>query len=298
MSMNYTVIIPHHNIPELLDRCLSSIPRRNDIQIIVVDDCSGEEYLSLIKKVENKYPNVMFVYDRKGGGGGYARNVGLSYAQGRYLIFADADDFFNDCFNNILDDYIEANEDLIFFKGNSVDTDSYLPAHRADHLNGYIDAYIKGKDREGNLLRYKFGEPWARMVRSSIIFENDIHFDETNIHNDTTYAYLVGFYGKTLRVDTRPLYCVTVRSGSVSVCTDNNRIKTRIAVFARAEQFFEAHSIPVEVTEHYVQLLRLLAHGNISLYNECSKIIAEYGTSIWRVYIRTIKTFCGILIRR
>lgn len=298
MSINYTIIIPHHNIPELLDRCLSSIPRRYDVQIIVVDDCSDKEYLPAIHEVEQKFPGVVFVYDKEGGGGGHARNVGLTFAQGKYIMFADADDFFNDCFNAILDDFIEAEEDLIFFKGNSVDTDTYLPAHRADHLNSYIDAYLKGGDKEGNLLRYKFGEPWARMVKSSVIFDNDILFDDTKIHNDTTYAYLVGYYGKTFRVDTRPLYCVTVRSGSVSARSDANKIKTRVAVFARAEQFYKAHNIPMEVTEHYVQLARLLAHRKFSLYNACCKIITDYGTPMSCVFVKTVKTFCSILMRR
>lgn len=36
----YSVIIPHKNTPELLRRCLSSIPKRGDIQIIVIDDNS------------------------------------------------------------------------------------------------------------------------------------------------------------------------------------------------------------------------------------------------------------------
>ena len=298
MSINYTIIIPHHNIPELLDRCLSSIPRRDDVQIIVVDDCSRKELLPAIHEVEKKFPGVVFVYDKKGGGGGHARNVGLTYAQGKYIMFADADDFFNDCFNAILDDFIGAEEDLIFFKGNSVDTDSYAPAHRADHLNEFVDAHLRGEDINGNLLRYKFGEPWARMVKTSVIFDNDIRFDETKIHNDTTYAYLVGYYGKTFSVDTRPLYCVTVRSGSVSVRTDDSRIKTRVSVFARAEQFYKTHNIPMEVTEHYVQLARLLAHGKFALYSECCKIIVECGTPIGCVYTRSIKTFCDILIRR
>ena len=298
MSINYTVIIPHHNIPKLLDRCLNSIPRRDDVQIIVVDDCSGEEYLSAIQELESKYSHALFIYDRKGGGGGYARNAGLSYAKGKYIMFADADDFFNDCFNNILDDYIDSDEDLIFFKGNSVDTDSYAPAHRADHLNEFVDTHLRGEDINGNLLRYKFGEPWARMVKSSVIFDNDIRFDETKIHNDTTYAYLVGYYGKTFRVDPRPLYCVTVRSGSVSVRTDDNRIKTRVAVFARAEQFYKAHNIPIQVTAHYVQLARLLAHCDFSLYKECSRIICDYGTSMLVVQSKTIRTMFSLLMQR
>ena len=40
--INYSIIIPHKNSPELLERCLNSIPERKDIEIIVVDDCSNE----------------------------------------------------------------------------------------------------------------------------------------------------------------------------------------------------------------------------------------------------------------
>ena len=38
---NYTVIIPHYKIIDLLGRALASIPDREDIQILVVDDNSG-----------------------------------------------------------------------------------------------------------------------------------------------------------------------------------------------------------------------------------------------------------------
>ena len=44
--VNYSIIIPHYDIPDLLVRCLKSIPVREDVQVIVVDDCSpgNEEY--------------------------------------------------------------------------------------------------------------------------------------------------------------------------------------------------------------------------------------------------------------
>ena len=41
-SFRYSIIIPHKNIPELLIRCLNSIPDREDIQIIVIDDNSTD----------------------------------------------------------------------------------------------------------------------------------------------------------------------------------------------------------------------------------------------------------------
>ena len=38
--MNFTIIIPHKNIPLLLSRLINSIPVREDLEIIVVDDGS------------------------------------------------------------------------------------------------------------------------------------------------------------------------------------------------------------------------------------------------------------------
>ena len=40
MSTVFSIIIPHHNIPGLLRRCLDSVPRRDDTEVLVVDDGS------------------------------------------------------------------------------------------------------------------------------------------------------------------------------------------------------------------------------------------------------------------
>ena len=58
MEYIYTIIIPHHNIPSLLRRCLASIPKRIDLQTIVVDDHSDELYLDDLQSLEKEFPNV------------------------------------------------------------------------------------------------------------------------------------------------------------------------------------------------------------------------------------------------
>ena len=40
-NVKYSIIIPHKNSPDLLKRCLESIPDRTDIQVVVVDDNSS-----------------------------------------------------------------------------------------------------------------------------------------------------------------------------------------------------------------------------------------------------------------
>lgn len=90
----YSIIIPHKNIPDLLRRCLDSIPQRPDIQIIVVDDNSCSDKVDFAHFPGREREGVEIVYTREGLGAGYARNVGLRHAKGRWLLFADADDYF------------------------------------------------------------------------------------------------------------------------------------------------------------------------------------------------------------
>lgn len=51
--IRYSVIIPHKDIPDLLDRLLRSIPKREDIEVFVVDDNSDPKIMAGYKEMEN-----------------------------------------------------------------------------------------------------------------------------------------------------------------------------------------------------------------------------------------------------
>ena len=59
MNCHYSIIIPHKNIPALLQRCLDSIPSREDIQIIVVDDNSSSTEVNFTKFPGNNRKDVV-----------------------------------------------------------------------------------------------------------------------------------------------------------------------------------------------------------------------------------------------
>ena len=92
MHPTFSIIIPHKEIPDLLMRCLQSIPVSEDIQVIVVDDNSADADTYLERYPELLRPYLEFIRTTKGGGAGYARNVGLEHDKGRWLLCADADE--------------------------------------------------------------------------------------------------------------------------------------------------------------------------------------------------------------
>ena len=76
-TIYYSIIIPHHNIPNLLQRLLDSIPVRSDTEVIVIDDGSSEDVVKKLKEFEKSYLNTRFIYSKESKGGGAARNIGI-----------------------------------------------------------------------------------------------------------------------------------------------------------------------------------------------------------------------------
>lgn len=276
MEISYSIIIPHYNIPDLLMRCLKSIPVREDVQVIVVDDCSPDADTYLERYPELSRPYLEFYSTEKGGSAGRARNVGLKHAKGKWLIFADADDFFSICFNDILDTYSDNSEDVIFFNANSVDL-NYLPSDRVKHLNRMIEKYLTDEAKDATLLRYAFGEPWCKIIKRSLIEDSSVLFEESPIHNDTYFSYMVGHHASNIAVDIRAGYFVTARPGSVSKQLDEKLLLTRMDIFAKKNRFLADSKInyfdPI-----FWQPLRIATENNmVEVLNQCYEIAETYG---------------------
>lgn len=234
---NFSIIIPHKNIPSLLKRCLGSIPNRPDLEIIVIDDNSNEESIKELKTVSRD--NLQIVYTKEGKGAGFARNIGIGKAKGKWILFADSDDFYEKEFNNFLSNYKDSNADVIYFNAQS----NGYPHNRVAHLNYFIDLHNKDLERSEFLLKYAFGEPWCKMVKRSLINNESIFFEEVPIHNDTQYSYLVGFFAKKIHVDSRVLYTTTNQPKSLSKQSSRKIILTRACVFAKKNAFLRKKHI-------------------------------------------------------
>ena len=107
-----SIIIPHHNTPTLLQRCLDSIPADKGIQVIVVDDNSDPTKVDFEKFPGKVRPDVEIFLTKEGRGAGYARNVGLQHAKGDWLLFADSDDYFVQGFYDVIRKYIDNDTDM------------------------------------------------------------------------------------------------------------------------------------------------------------------------------------------
>lgn len=247
METNFTIVIPHKNTPTLLERLVDSIPPRDDLEIIVVDDHSDADVVDF-----NHFPckdraGLAVVMNKECHGAGYARNCALPLAKGRWILFADSDDFFNPGIDDFLDEYVSCDADIVYFNANSVDSETYEPSKRVNHLHEFIEDYHQDPQKGEMILRYLFTEPWCKMVKRELIERHHITFDETIIRNDVKFSYLVGHFAKKILVDDRQLYCVTTRQNSVSRGVGYKASMDELKVYAGWKKFFLDNHIPFEL---------------------------------------------------
>ena len=201
-GINYTFIIPHHNCPDLLARCLSSIPQRDDIQIIVVDDNSDEDK----KPAKCGRSEVEYIYIDKAEtkGAGRARNVGMSKAKGKWLLFPDADDQYIDNFLNCLDEYKNLNFDILYFNSEHKDciTGENIPDYA---LNKRISNYDNSQNSLDNI-KFRNYPPWDKMLLREFVLQHKLYFEEVPNGNDILFSLLAGYCAKNIHIDKRCLY--------------------------------------------------------------------------------------------
>ncbi|MBE6332281.1 MAG: glycosyltransferase family 2 protein [Bacteroidales bacterium] len=212
MEPNFSIIIPHHETPRLLSRLLASVPWSLQPEVIVVDDASGVEALAEVEKLRDEFDFQLYCIDRHTAGA--ARNEGLRHACGRWLIFADADDYFTSDAARLWQKHVSDTADVVFFDVTSAYSDSGRRAYR----DRQVKRLIRRSLRERSLwpLCALHTNPWGKMVRRALVADRRIWFEEIPSANDAMFSVQVGVEAARVLLDESEMYCVTVSDGSLT----------------------------------------------------------------------------------
>ena len=123
---------------------------KSQYEIILVDDASTDDTWKHIEDWENRFPNIIItVHCDVNGKMGRARNIGLTYASGEYIGYADSDDWTEpEMFEKMLEAAENGKMDVVVCKsirdhGNDYDK-SKAGTGRIDVMN--IDSEVKRKE--------------------------------------------------------------------------------------------------------------------------------------------------------
>ena len=199
--MKFSFLIPVFNKEKYLENCFNSILRQNydNYEVIIIDDCSTDNSVSIINKYVEKYDNFKLYKNGVNKKISYNRNKLIDLATGDYLIFLDADDYIS---NSLLEDllpYCNQNVDLIKVNIEHVNR----PAKDdKDKYNFYTNKDILSSDDAVRVFLSVNEKHYAicgsYIIKKALITENSIKYPENIvIHEDVaTTPVLISFSKK------------------------------------------------------------------------------------------------------
>lgn len=133
-----SVIIAAYNAEEYLSETMDSIflqtMDNSDYEVIVVNDGSSDNTLSILNSYKANYSNLTII-DKENGGPSFARNAGLDIAKGEYIFFFDADDILElDALTSMYDAASEKQADLLIGKYDIFNRHTTIEIHNLDDL--------------------------------------------------------------------------------------------------------------------------------------------------------------------
>lgn len=214
----YSIIIPHYNIPNLLARALNSIPQREDVEVIVVDDCSDPDVVDFEHFPGLNRSNTICILQKQKGYAGVSRNIAISKARGKWILCVDADDFLLPNAFDAIDKYRESEADVVVFKAESRMSDDLTKVALRNHaaqLCGFVDDCVEGKMDVRTLL-FSVWSPWCKLVKRELLLSHNIKFATTPCSEDVIWCAGVAAKEQKAEVSKDYIYCLTERDGSLT----------------------------------------------------------------------------------
>ncbi len=194
LRVKVSVIIPVYNAEKYIGECLDSLRKQTlkNIEIICVDDGSDDGTLEILQQYAARDKRIK-VFCQENKYAGVARNFGMDNARGRYLLFLDADDFFEEkLIEKIYWEAERCQAEIVLFGGQSYDDSTKEIKPMPWLLNTSVlpkEVPFSCKDTNGMLLSAFSPAPWTKLFRRDFVRRNRLRFQELQNSNDVFFVF-------------------------------------------------------------------------------------------------------------
>lgn len=189
----FSVVIPIYNVEKYLRKCLDSIINQTlkDIEIICINDGSTDNSLSILTEYAQKDTRIK-ILNQENQGPGVARNNGIAFASGEYLLFVDSDDWIElNTLEILYNNFKKTNTQLIQFnyyscKKNKKKKFSYKKyLKKLTNINLKENFVYKKKIENLNTITLAV---WDKAYSLNFIKNNNIKFSTTKTAEDIIFT--------------------------------------------------------------------------------------------------------------
>ena len=177
----FTVAVSCYNIEKYVERAINSVLNQTftDYELIVVDDCSTDSTVEIVKNMQNEKIEI-YSGTKNSGTAGATRNIAIDKAKGEYIIFLDGDDSLYDentlkNINEIVDSNIY---DVIYLGYESVGADG----------SSYRLSNSENSTREQRLLCDTSFSVSSKCWNVDFLRRNNLRFKEGMYYEDELFS--------------------------------------------------------------------------------------------------------------
>ncbi|MGV3466085.1 MAG: glycosyltransferase family 2 protein [Heyndrickxia sp.] len=222
-----TVITPVYNAEKYLRKTMDSVISQTlgmeNIEYILIDDCSKDGSREILLDYASKYPTIKIVLLKcNTGTPGYPRNIGIHLATSKYISFLDADDWLEpkglETLFTILeetgDDYVVGKTIQLESNGSKI-----VGEHESCKERRNVSPYSVP-----NIFQHL--GPRARMCRTDLLKDNKIFFPEMKFAEDKQFFIDVLTSCRTISTTTATIYYLNrVGDNSIRLSNQTNIIQ-------------------------------------------------------------------------
>lgn len=217
-----TIVVPIYNVENYLRRNLETLKEQTytDIEVLCVNDGSIDNSGKIIDDFvqhDQRFKRL----DKENGGLSDARNYGLKYASGKYIMFIDSDDFVSkDMVKACVERMEKDNLDMVVF-----DYQQHYDETNSDEVIHipFDDEKVYSLKENKELLAYCNNAAWNKMYRTALFTDNLIEYPFGYRHQDLGTTFRLIYYSERIGFINRPLYYYLVdRPNNISQMIDKN----------------------------------------------------------------------------
>lgn len=206
-----SAVIPAYNAEKFISACIDSVIGQtySNWEAIIVDDGSVDDTLAIVTDYEKRDSRIKVIH-QDNYGPGQARNVGIDYAKGDYVVFIDSDDVIDSDYFNILKDY---SADVVFIDVDRVTSSGkllareYMSRYQKLSKNDFIRYQMTGKILWGGV---------RKAVKRDLLIRNNIRYSYNSVGEEAIYSFLLLYYSTSVAFLPKRVYKYINRPGSQS----------------------------------------------------------------------------------
>lgn len=239
-EVKLSIVIPFHNVREYLENSLKTVVNQTlkDIEIICINDASDDGSEEIVQKFAQNDGRFKIINLETRHGQGYARNIGIENATGKYIGFVDADDWVKETmFEKLFNRAEKFNSDISMCKttlfNEQTQKEDFNGYYQLDALRDFFDKNFNAYEIKENILNFNVAI-WNKIYRTDFLRNGNIRFPEGFIYEDLPFFFETLLKSERMSIVDENLYYYRINRPGSTMQDIGDKICNRIDMIEKA----------------------------------------------------------------